>query len=276
MINEISPSIFNNAYKTIKEISNFDYLLCYRENRILLKKTDNSYRIPEIKDFAGNIQKDNLIYLFSLNSTNCFLIEDSPSHDDSFVYNEVYNLRTFPEKEVSWVGAMGYQMMVWYSYHKFCGKCGTRIEIKNDERALFCARCNSVIYPKIPPAVIVAITCKDKLLLSKGRNFKGDFYALIAGYVDIGESLEEAVAREVKEEIGIEVGNLKYYKSQPWPFSGSLMVGYFAEADDTQPLKINRAEIAEAGWFQRGKLPKHASTISIAGDMIKAFDKGTF
>ncbi len=275
MINEISPSIFNNAYKSIKEISDFDYLLCYNENRILLKKTDNSYRIPEIKDFDGNIQKNNLIYLFSLNSTNCFLIEDCPPHDDSFAYNEVFNFRTFPEKEVSWIGAMGYQMMVWYSNHKFCGKCGALIEIKNDERALFCVRCNSIIYPKIPPAVIVAITCKDKLLLSKGRNFKGDFYALIAGYVDIGESLEEAVAREVKEEIGIEVRNLKYYKSQPWPFSGSLMVGYFAEADDTQPLKINRAEIAEAGWFQRGKLPKHASTISIAGDMIEAFEKGT-
>jgi len=96
---------------------------------------------------------------------------------------------------------------------------------------------------------------------------------LIAGYVDIGESLEETVVREVKEEIGIDVKNIRYYKSQPWPFSGSMMIGYWAEADDLQPLRLDENEISEAGWYSRGNLPNHPVNISIAGEMIELFEK---
>jgi NAD+ diphosphatase len=105
---------------------------------------------------------------------------------------------------------------------------------------------------------------------------KGDFYALIAGYVDVRESIEETVVREAKEEVGLDIWNLKYYKSQPWPFSGSLMLGFTAEADDTQQIVIDEKEIREVGWFERGNLPAHASEVSISGNLIAAFDKGIF
>jgi NAD+ diphosphatase len=118
------------------------------------------------------------------------------------------------------------------------------------------------------------ITSGDKILLARNTRFRNNYYSVLAGYVDIGESLEQTVAREVMEEAGITIKNLKYYKSQPWPFSGSLMIGFFAEADDTQPLIIDPVEIAEAGWYTRGNLPDHPTNISIAGEMIELFENG--
>jgi NAD+ diphosphatase len=131
-----------------------------------------------------------------------------------------------------------------------------------------------MVYPKISPAIIVAIVCNDKILLAHSNNFPGKWYSLIAGYTDIGESLEEAVMREVKEEVGLEVKNIRYYKSQPWPFSSSMMIGFFAEADDAQRIQTDNKEISHAAWFNRGNLPDHPAQISIAGEMIDKFEQG--
>jgi NAD+ diphosphatase len=120
----------------------------------------------------------------------------------------------------------------------------------------------------------VAIVCNDKILLAHNANFQENWYSLVAGYVDIGESLEETVVREVKEEVGLDIKNIRYYKSQPWPFSGSLMIGFFAEADDTQPISPDYIEITDAEWYSRGSLPNHPTTISIAGELIERFEKG--
>lgn len=131
-----------------------------------------------------------------------------------------------------------------------------------------------MIYPKISPAIIVAIVCGNNILLARGSNFRGSWYSLIAGYADVGESLEDTVKREVKEEVGLDVRNIRYYKSQPWPLSGSMMIGFVAEADDHQPVSVDRREIAEAAWFTRGRLPEYSMRLSIAGEMIEKFDKG--
>jgi NAD+ diphosphatase len=164
--------------------------------------------------------------------------------------------------------------MNWYSQNKFCGKCGAKTNSKPDERAIICPVCNTIVFPKISPAVIVAIICDNKILLARNSDFHGDWYSLIAGYADVGESLEETLVREVKEEVGLDIKNIRYYKSQPWPLSGSMMIGFIAEADETQPICIDRKEIAEAAWFTRGHLPKHSSNLSIAGEMIEKFEKG--
>ena len=99
-------------------------------------------------------------------------------------------------------------------------------------------------------------------------------YSIIAGYADVGESLEETVIREVKEEVGVDITNLRYYKSQPWPVSGSMMIGFFAEADCNQSIKIDNKEITHAAWFTRGNLPNHPNNFSIAGELIDLFEKG--
>ncbi len=274
MLNEIDPGIFYDKSVQYHEPGDKDFLLCYRENQVLLKKSGDDYEIPTKRDFAEI--KDSPVYLFSLNSSHFFGLYESDLYHPSVEYLDIFILRNLKNKEFAWLGSVGYQLMTWYNNNRYCGRCGSKTELKKDERAVVCPECNLVIFPKILPAVIVAITCNNKILLAKGKNYKGDFYALIAGYVDVGESIEETVIREVKEEVGLDIKNLKYYKSQPWPFSASLMLGFTAEADDTQQIIIDEKEIKEAGWFTRGNLPPHASSISISGDLITAFEKSIF
>ncbi len=274
MLNEISPGIFDNTYFHDHEIGDEDFLLCYRDNQVLLKKTVDDYEIPRKRDFTGRVESP--VYLFSINSIDCFGWIGSDLNHPTFEFHDIFILRNLKNKEFAWIGSVGHQLMTWHNNNRYCGRCGSKTELKKEERATICPICNLVIFPKISPAVIVAITCNNKILLAKGKNYKGDFYALIAGYVDVGESIEETVIREVKEEVGLDVWNLKYCKSQPWPFSGSLMLGFTAEADDTQPIIIEENEIKEAGWFTRGNLPPHASGVSISGDLIAAFEKGIF
>lgn len=274
MLNEINPGIFDNQYFHNHEISEDDFLLCYRENQVLLKKSGDDYEIPRKRDFTESIESP--VYLFSINSTHCFGVAEFHESHSSFEYHDIFILRNLKSKEFAWIGAVGYQLMTWYNTNRYCGRCGSTTELKQEERAIVCPGCKLVTYPKIAPAVIVAITCNNKILLAKGKNYKGDFYALIAGYVDIGESIEETVVREVKEEVGLDIKNLKYFKSQPWPFSSSIMLGFTAEADEEQQIIIDEKEIAEAGWFERGNLPNHASEVSISGHLIAAFEKGIF
>ena len=275
MINEIFPDILDTTNIHSREISVDDLVLCYKNNRILLKNSETGYEIPVFSDFK-NISETSLQFLFSLNSTGCFLLNEQPAEEDPLQYRDIWILRSFNKKGLAWAGAVGHQLFTWFNDNRFCGRCGSKTVLKTGERAIECPGCRNIVYPRISPAVIVAITCNDRILLARGKHYRGSFYALIAGYNDIGESLEETIVREVKEEVGLDVKNIRYYKSQPWPFSGSLMIGYSAEADDSQPLTINENEIETAAWFTRGSLPEHASNISISGDMIEAFEKGEF
>jgi NAD+ diphosphatase len=272
MLNEISPSLFDNKYFNYSEIGDEDFLLCYRDNEVLLKKSGDDYEIPRKKDFNESI--DSPVYLFSINSNHCFGIAEPQINHATFEFQDIFILRNLKNKELAWMGSVGHQLMTWHTNNKYCGRCGSKTELKKEERATVCPKCNLVIYPKISPAIIVAITCNNKILLAQGKHYKGDFYSLIAGYVDIGESIEETVVREVKEEVGLDIKNLKYYRSQPWPFSASVMLGFTAEADDTQQIVIEEDEIKEAGWFERGNLPLHSSIVSISGVLIDAFENG--
>ena len=272
MINELSPGIFDSKYLQYNEIGDDDFLLCYKDNQVLLKKSGDDYEIPRKSDFTESIISP--VYLFSINSNRCFGLIESLANDALFEFHDIFILRNLKNKELAWIGSVGYQLMTWHQNNRFCGRCGSKTELKTEERAIVCPECKLISFPKISPAIIVAITCNNKILLAKGKHYKGDFYSLIAGYVDIGESIEETVVREVKEEVGLDIKNLKYYKSQPWPFSASVMLGFTAVADDTQQIIIEENEIKEAGWFERGKLPPHSSGVSISGVLIDAFEKG--
>jgi NAD+ diphosphatase len=212
--------------------------------------------------------------LFSIIQTHCFGAKKSPVYDDSFEYRDVFSLRNIIDKKNAWLASVGYQLMNWYVQNNYCGRCGSETVLKNDERAIVCSACNHIIFPKISPAIIVAITCNNKILLIKGKNYRSKFFTLVAGYVDVGESIEETVAREVKEEVGLEIKNVRYFKSQPWPYSFSLMMGFTAEADENQQIIIDENEVEEAAWFTRDNLPVYNKGISISGDLIEAFEKG--
>jgi NAD+ diphosphatase len=274
MLHEIFPHQFNNTFQRAS-IGKDDYILHFEGNSLLLKTIGDEYAIPRMNEVSGISDKARYNFLFTFDDVLCFLIWESPDFDNSrFIYKEVSFFRTFKQKEIAWISIVGSQLMNWYSQNKFCGKCGFETKEKPYERAIICPNCNMTVFPKISPAIIVTIICNDKILLAHNSNFSGNWYSLIAGYADIGESLEQAVSREVKEEVGLDVTNIRYYKSQPWPFSGSMMIGFIAEADDTQIIQVDNNEITEAAWFNRKNLPNHPSNISIAGEMIDKFEKG--
>ncbi|HEX2395266.1 MAG TPA: NAD(+) diphosphatase [Bacteroidales bacterium] len=273
MIQDIHPHQLSNKFIEAG-IRDGDYIFHYKNNALLLRRNGEGYEIPLRKEFYDSAGSG--IFIFSLNNINCFLAgECTVPEDPCYIYQEINFFRTLPRRDIAWAAIVGSQLANWYDMNKYCGKCGSIMSPKKDERAISCYCCENIVYPHISPAIIVAIISKDKILLARGNNFRNGFYSLVAGYADIGESLEEAVVREVKEEVGIDVTGIRYYSSQPWPFSGSMMIGFIADADERQPIIIDNKEITEARWFNRGNLPKHPpSAISIAGEMIEKFESG--
>ncbi len=274
MINEVFPHQFSAQYNNNKAIEEEGYVLHYSDKSILLKEDDTLPVVPQRKDFAATINNEDAIYLFSLNGSSCFLYPDAPSSPpDNMDYHDINVFRTLPQ-ELGWISILGFQLHNWHQSHRYCGRCASPTRLKEDERALVCSNCETTIYPTIAPAIIVAILCKDRILLARGANWPEGRFSLVAGYTDVGETLEETVVREVKEEVGLDVKNIRYYKNHPWPLSGSLMVGFIAEANDQQAIVIDDDEIAEAAWFSRDELPPHFPAISISGEMIDKFRKG--
>lgn len=275
MIQDIYPHRFNNDFVPNLIVGNDDFILHFNDNKVLLKTVNGKLQIPKTSDFSSFVEGKEGVFLFTFNETPCFLVDQvKPKADANLEFMEISFFRTTDQLEVAWISMVGYHLYNWYTQNQFCGKCGSKTAHKSDERALVCTNCHLVIYPRISPAIIVAVVNHDQILLARGANFTGGWYALIAGFTDVGETLEETVIREVKEEVGIDVKNIRYYYSQPWAYSGSMMVGFVAEADPDQTIKIDEKEIAEAAWFKRGDLPEYPLKLSIAGDMISKFEKG--
>ena len=154
------------------------------------------------------------------------------------------------------------------------GHSGGKMVHDKAERALRCPICGQVNYPMIAPAIIVALTCGDSILLAKNASSPWKHYGLVAGYVEAGETLEQAVRRDVMEEVGLPVRNLRYIGSQPWGVSGSLMCAFQGETDSSLPLKIQRSELADAKWVSRNQLSAPERTVSVALEIIERFRQG--
>jgi NAD+ diphosphatase len=173
--------------------------------------------------------------------------------------------------EVEWmVAGRAVQLVEWARTHRFCGRCGTPTEQQDGERAMRCPSCGLLAFPRLAPAMITLVTRGDQALLARGVQFRSPVYSCLAGFVEPGESLEGAVVREVREEVGVEVGNVRYWGSQPWPFPHSLMVGFTADWQSGE-IDIDPAEIVDAQWFRRDELPPIPPRISIARKLIDAW-----
>lgn len=166
------------------------------------------------------------------------------------------------------------QLLAWDRTHRYCGQCGTPTEDAPHERAKLCPRCGLIAYPRLSPAIIIAVTRETaegtRLLLARNHRFAPGRYSVIAGYVEPGETLEECAEREVCEEVGIDICNIRYFGSQPWPFPNSLMIGFTAEYEGGE-ITLEDSEIAEAGWFAADALPGLPPKMSIARRLIDAF-----
>lgn len=167
------------------------------------------------------------------------------------------------------VAGRAFQILQWDSTHRFCGRCGTPTERHASERSRVCPRCALLHYPRLSPAVMALVRRDDELLLARSPHFPEGMYSALAGFVEPGESLEETVVREVREEVGVEIANLRYFGSQPWPFPHSLMIAFVADyvSGDIVPQP---GEIEAADWFTIGHLPRLPHRMSIARRLIDA------
>jgi NAD+ diphosphatase len=176
-----------------------------------------------------------------------------------------------PEPLMS-LAARASQTLEWSFAHAFCGRCGNPTEYSQTELARTCPSCDATFYPRLTPAVITLISKGTEILLARARTSRPGFYSLIAGFVEPGETLEQAVEREVLEEVGIEVQDVKYFASQSWPFPSQLMVGFTAN-HAAGLLRINESELSDARWFRADELPagiEIPTTFSISGQLIRS------
>ena len=162
----------------------------------------------------------------------------------------------------------------WLGREQFCGKCGAPLEASTSDLSQVCPQCGEHFYPQISPAVITAILDRDgRILLAHNRNFRPGIFSLVAGFVEAGESAEEAVAREIREEVDVEVSDIRYFGSQTWPFPNSLMLGFTARYVSGVPTP-DGTEIESAGWFTKENLPNTPSPGSIAYSILTAYRNG--
>ena len=193
----------------------------------------------------------------------------------NYEFVPVAQLRNYQPKHRVFAGMVGYEYHVWYDTHHFCGRCGSKMQHGIVERMLQCPECGCMEFSRLFPAVIIGIVDRkrDKVLVSRyaGRQYKS--YALIAGFCEMGETVEQTVHREVMEEVGLNVTNLRYYKSQPWPPSSSLLFGFFCDLDGESSITLDDHELEEAEWLSREDLPDDED-YSLTREMMGVLRKG--
>jgi NAD+ diphosphatase len=242
----------------------------WRDDRILARTADPP-TLPTLADVVRLGIEGVRHYLGRYRGTDCVAIHvagDSPDID-GWQWRGLRSLfLQLPEAELALAGR-AFQISEWERSHRFCGRCGTAMRDKTRERAKECPACGHVAYPRISPAMMVLVTRGPDLLLARANRFPAGTYSALAGFVEAGESIEDCIHREVREEVGIEVRDLTYFMSQAWPFPHSLMIAYNAEyaGGDMRPCDD---EIADAQWFSIDALPQLPSPISVSRKLIDA------
>lgn len=266
-----SIQISGQAGSIIERVS--PYWFIFSGDRLLVNQDGPVPVIPRFSNPASagiNILRSQ--YLGTLDGIGCFTAETDlqapESGDHSFL-----NLRALlPLFEREWFGLAGraFQIMDWDRTHQYCGGCGCVVTRKDGERAKECPQCGLVTYPRICPATITAVVKDGRLLLARHTRTRGNLYTVLAGFVEAGETLEECVHREIREETGIEVKNLRYFGSESWPFPNSMMIAFTAEYDSGE-IKVDETEILEARWFSPDALPEVPGRWSISRRLIDWF-----
>lgn len=276
MIQDIYPHKFDISYKNYKA-DDESLVFVFDGDKVYLDESNGECKIPLYKTLK-KVDKsidEKITYLFKIDEQKFYLIYDDISlYKDCLKAENFTVFRGMNDECARFTGVTALHLYKWYSSNKYCGKCGQPMQKDDVERAMVCHNCNIKAYPTIAPVIMVGIINEDKLLLTKYANGNYKKYTLVAGFVEIGETFEEAVKREVMEEVGLKVKNIKYYKSQPWGFSNALMTGFFAELDGTDEVRLEEAELSEAKWLRKSEIPLEESLISLSEDMIREFING--
>lgn len=280
MIQDIAPHQYDVTYRRV-EAKETDKMLIYKDGGVLCHLDGEDITYPTVGDIASIFPKiyEKAKFLFRIDEEDYFELHKPEVEEfGGWSYLPKEKLRSARPIWKAYAGITGYQIHKWYTEHGFCGCCGAKLVPTEKERALQCQDCGKIIYPQICPSVIVGIVDGERILMTKYADRHNSYkkYALVAGYNEIGESLEDTVRREVMEEVGLRVKNIRYYKSQPWSFSDALLVGFFCEVDGTTDITLDEEELSTAEWFPRNALPKERSdaAISLTGEMVNAFRDG--
>ena len=282
MLQDLSFGRLYNEYKDIAPVSE-DIVICVQESSVLLKRNnDDSLELPRYAEVCRWAQswrcwnEDEFHYVFRLQDRNYFLWMGNAGDcdDPDYHYENTRQLRQLQSKDICFAALTAWHLYVWYRNNQFCGRCAAPTVHDEKERMLRCPNCGNMIFPRISPAVIVAVTDGDRLLLSKYAGRAYTRYALLAGYTEIGETMEQTVQREVMEEVGLQVKNIRYYKSQPWGVDGNVLMGFYCDLDGDDTVHLDQNELAMAQWFPRNDLPAKDDGISLTREMIRIFEEG--
>lgn len=272
MLNEIAPNAFSIAYHYQRPPHPGDIVVAFSKQGILKAPGGSFYRFSDLEGLPA-ASCTHLCAVGSIAIYSCpenLLRELQPQA----VALPVPRLRTLRPQWLAFALSTAAHLNHWYSTHRFCGACGSPNTMSPLERALICSQCGLTIYPRISPAVIIAIHDHERLLLTHYKDRPIKHWALVAGYVEAGETLEDTIHREVMEEVGLHVKNLRYVHSQPWGFSNSLLMGFFAELDGSDQAQVDNVELAEAVWFKRAELPELPHTLTLTNTLIEKFRQG--
>ncbi len=270
MLQDIYPSRFNNVYCPSQPDGDDAVFVFDEEGRLYARTGDEGMCHLTYKMLAPV----STVYLFAIDEKRYYLALDRTD-----VSAEGYG--SYPIRKLRDIGAgtelfaafTAYHLWKWYSDNRFCGSCAAKMVPAESERALICEKCGKIIYPRINPAVIVGVINGDKLLITRyNRGYAHN--ALIAGFCEIGETLEETVQREVMEEAGISVKNIRYYKSQPWGMAQDLLAGFFCEADGDTTIHMDDNELKYAAFVKRDELELQPNDISLTNEMMRVFKEG--
>ena len=279
MIQDLKGAIFDNMYRQEQPAAG-DYIIFAKGRSVLVKKVSEKVEFPRFEAITAKMV---YIYLFQIDingSLQKFFLGESDKLDsrllEMYDYSQQNMFRAKGPDYMAFAGVTACQLANWYSSSRFCGTCGRELTHDKKERMMRCQICGAMHYPKISPAVIVGVIDRERnrLLMTKyaGREYKK--YALIAGFTEIGETAEDTVRREVFEETGVHVKNVRYYKSQPWSFTDTLLLGFYCDLDGSGKIRLDEEELAVAEWLSPGEIPTEYDGISLTNEMIVRFKDG--
>ena len=271
--------IDKGIYKNATYLFSIDGQGYFLVSEIKVSETNDETDVSEINEHEMNVRVIRLKGLpdFTLENINIFRYPFSQgiSIDRSRSWPGQVEVAVQPTQSTAYAGIAGYQLYIWYRDNQYCGRCKEVLEKDIKERMLRCKTCENMVYPRLNPAVIVGVTHKNRIILSRYNGQPKNTYALVAGFIEFGESLEEGVKREVLEEVGLHVTNIRYYKSQPWPFTSSLLMGFYCDViNGEEEIVLDADELSLAQWFEREDIPVEFNNISLTNEMIVAFKNG--
>ena len=289
MIQDIAPSVFHNEYEPVSPASG-DTVFVFKQKLVLAAKDpDGTIVFPKAGEFEKELQ-----YLFRIDDQPYFLCLPEPGEvpgeerlpgagllpdGGRYEYIPLMEVRRStdpagPDLASMFACMTAFHLFTWYDRNRLCGRCGQPLQHSGKERMLRCPDCGNMVFPTIAPAVIVGVMDGERLLMTKyaGRAYKG--WALIAGFCEIGETVEDTVRREVLEEAGVHVKNLRYVASQPWGSDLNLLLGMFCEADGDVSIHMDQEELSRAVWVDRADVPEMKDNHSLTGHMIELFRTG--